>query len=237
MRTGEVGFRRSSGRAECCFGGFVVEVSGEGGIGEASGFAGFGVGETLTFAVEDEFRVVDELHAVGGGELLRARTDEVDMRTLLKDETRGVDRIAKPLDAGNTTGFHAAAVHQESVELNAAVGGEEAAAAGVEGRIVFEDGNRGFDGVDGSAAAGKHLVADFEGATYAGFVGGGRVGGNGPGSSMNEQGGVMGGRLGRHSDMVEHSARERLSSDTRVPSAHKCLRKLVSRGPGRIAEN
>lgn len=92
-------------------------------------------------------------------------------------------------DAGDAAGFHTAAVHEEGVELDAAVGGEEGAAAGVEGGVVFKDGDGGLDGIEGGAVAGEDGVADLEGMADAGFVGGGIGGGDGPGASVDEQGG------------------------------------------------
>ena len=112
--------------------------------------------------MEDEFGVVDEGHAVGAGELLGAFADEVDVRGFFEDEAGGLDGVAEALDAGDAAGFHAAAVHEECVELDAAVGGEEAAAAGVEGGVVFEDGDGGFDGIEGRAAAREDTIAGFE---------------------------------------------------------------------------
>jgi len=111
--------------------------AGEGLVAEAGGLTGLGVGEARDFAGEDQLAVVDEGHAVSGGEAFRAFTDEVDVGRLLEDEAGGLDGIAEALDAGDAAGFHAAAVHEEGVELDAAVGGEEAAAAGVEGGVVF----------------------------------------------------------------------------------------------------
>ncbi len=61
-----------------------------------------------------------------------------------------------------------------------AVGGEKAAAARIEGRIVFEHGNRGFDGVNGRSTARKEGVASFEGVANAVLVGGFGVCGDGP---------------------------------------------------------
>ena len=58
----------------------------EGVVAEAGGFAELGVGEALPLAVEDEFRVVDEGDAMGLGELLGARSDEVDVGAVFEDE-------------------------------------------------------------------------------------------------------------------------------------------------------
>jgi hypothetical protein len=104
-----------------------------------------------------------------------------------------MDGIAEALDAGDATGFHAASVHEEGVKLNATVGGEEAAATSVEGRVIFEDSDSGFNGIDGCAAAGEDFVTDLEGAAHAGFVCGCGVGRNGPCAAVNEEGGIVGG--------------------------------------------
>ena len=84
----------------------------DGGRMKAGGFAELGLGEAFTFAVEDQFRIVDEGHAVGVGELLRAGADEIDVRALFKDEAGGLDGIAEAFDTGHAAGFHAAAVHE-----------------------------------------------------------------------------------------------------------------------------
>ena len=105
--------------------------------------------EAFAFAVEDELGVVDQGHAVGGGELFGSLGDEVDVRALVEDEAGGLDGVAQALDAGDSAGAEGGAVHEEGVELDAAFAGEEAAASGVEGGVVFEFGDSGFDSVDG----------------------------------------------------------------------------------------
>jgi hypothetical protein len=129
--------------------------AGEGVVGEAGGFAELGVGETFTLAVENEFGVRDEGHAVGVGEVLGSLTDEIDVWTFFKDQASGLNGIAQALDTGYAAGLHASAVHEESVELDAAVGGEKAAASGIKGGVVFEDGDGGFDGIERGCAAGE----------------------------------------------------------------------------------
>ena len=138
---------------------------------------------------------------MGGGEALCAFSNKVDVRRLLEDEAGGVDGVAEALDTGYATGFHAAAVHEESVELDAAVGGEKAASAGVEGRVIFKDGDGGFDGIEGGAAAGEDCVALFEGVADTGFVGFGCIGGDGPCAAVDEEDGVADGGS-RHGVMV-----------------------------------
>jgi len=106
------------------------------------------MGEALALAVENQLGVVDESHAVEVSELLSAWADEKDMRTFFEDQTGGLNGVAKTLDAGDTAGFHATAVHEKGIELNASVGSQEAAAAGVEGGIIFKDSDGGFNRVE-----------------------------------------------------------------------------------------
>jgi len=156
--------------------------------------AGLGFTQALAFAVEHELDIINESHAVGLGELLSAGADKVDMRRFLQHETRGLDGVAQALDAGDAAGFHAASVHEQGVKLNAAVGCEEAAAAGVEGGVVFKNGDGCFNGVDGRAADGEDGIAGFQGAAYAEFMGGCGVGGNGPCAAVDEECGIVRGR-------------------------------------------
>jgi len=130
---------------------------------------------------------------VGGGEALRAFTDEVDMGALFEDEAGGLDGIAEALDAGNAAGLHAATIHEEGIELDAAVGGEKAAAAGIEGGVIFKDGNGGLNGIQGGATAGEDCIASFEGLADAGLVGLGSVVWDGPCAAMDEEEGVANG--------------------------------------------
>src|ERR1035438_5934106 len=115
------------------FGALVVFEAGEGVVGEACGVAALSEGEAFDFAREDELAVVDQGHAVSGGETLRAFTNKIDMGRFLQDEAGGPDGVAEVFDAGDAASFHAATVHEERVELDAAIAGEKAAAASVEG--------------------------------------------------------------------------------------------------------
>jgi hypothetical protein len=127
------------------------------------------------------------------GEVLGSVTDEVDVRTFFKDQTGSLDGITQVLDAGHAAGLHASAIHEESVELDAAIGGEKAAAAGVEGGVVLEDGDGGFDGVKGGCAAREKSVTGFESLADSGQVSGSSVGGNGPCATVNEESWGVGG--------------------------------------------
>jgi hypothetical protein len=130
---------------------------------------------------------LDKRHAVGLGEFLSAGADEVDVRTFLKDEAGGLDGITNALYAGDTSGFHAAAVHKKGIELNPSVGGEEASAACVERGVIFHPSDSSFDGIDSGAAASEDGVSGQERVSYASFVGCLCICGYGPGSAMDEQ--------------------------------------------------
>ena len=166
-----------------------VEIeAGEGFVGEAGSLAGLSFGEAFTLAVQDQFGVVDEGHAVREGKLLGAGANEVDVGALFKDEPGSLDGIAETLDAGHAASLHSAAVHEEGVELNAAVGGQKAAAAGVEGGVVFEDGDGCFDGIDSGSAERENGIAGFKRVADTGLVGLGRVGRDGPCAAVERVG-------------------------------------------------
>ena len=183
----------------------MEEVAGEGEVGESGGLTGLGVGEALAFAVENEAGVVDEAHAVGVGKLLGAGSDEINVGALFKDQARSLDGVAEMLDTGDGSGLHAPAVHEKRVELNAAVGGEKAAAPGVESGVVFEDRDSGLDGIEGGSATREDGVTGFKGEADTGLVGC-RIGsGDGPGATVDEKGRNVRG-WGGHGTMVEHFA-------------------------------
>ena len=130
-----------------------------------------------------------------GGEVLGVLADEVDVGTLLEHQTRGLDGIAQPLDAGHATGAHGSAhsaIHEQCVELHVAIAREEGAAAGVEGLVVLEDGDGGLDRVDRGGAALEQRVAGEERTANAEGVGFDGVVGDGPGAAMNEKDGLIG---------------------------------------------
>ena len=143
--------------------------------------------EADDFAVEDEFGVVDEGHAVGLGEGFGAGAYEVDVWAFVEDEAGGLDGIAEVFDAGYAAGAEGGSVHEEGVELDAAVSGEEGAAAGVEGGVVFEDGDGGFYGVGGGASTGEDGVAGGEGVGNAALVVCGHFRGDGPGTAVDQE--------------------------------------------------
>jgi hypothetical protein len=177
--------------------------AGEGVVAETGGFAELGVGEALALTVEDKFGVVDEGHAVRGGELLGTVADEVDMVALFENQAGGLYGIAKALDASHSTGLHAAAVHEKSIELDAAIGGEKAAAAGVEGGVVFEDGDGGFDGIESGCSAREESIAGFKSLADTVQVVSSGVGGDGPCATVHEESGGVRSR-GGHRAMVVH---------------------------------
>ena len=138
--------------------------------------------------VQDQFGVIDQGHAVAGGEGFGSCSYEVDVGALVEDQSSGLDGIAEVFDAGYAAGAEGGAVHEQGIELDCAFGGEEAAAAGVEGGVVFEDGDGGFYGVGRGASPFEYGVAGFEGLGYAGQVAGGHLRGNGPSSAVDDDG-------------------------------------------------
>jgi hypothetical protein len=174
-----------------CFGTLVVFEAAEGIVSETGGFALFSLLQPFALAVEDEFGIQDERHAVRMGKFFGSGANEVHMLTFLKDQARGLNGIAKAFYAGNTAGLHAAAVHQESVELNATVRGEKAAAPRVESGIVFQYGDSGLDGVDSCSTVRQDSEAGLKSFAHTGLVCCGSVIWNGPCSTVNDQDGFV----------------------------------------------
>jgi hypothetical protein len=162
--------------------------SAEGDVGEASGEAGFRLFETDTLAVENELRIGDQRHAVAGGKGFCPSAYEVNVGTFIEDESRSLDGVAEVFDASYTTSAEGGAIHEQGIELNCTLGGEEAAAAGIEGGVIFEDGDGGFDGVGGRASPIEDGVAGFEGLGYTGLVILRHFRGNCPGSAVDDEG-------------------------------------------------
>jgi hypothetical protein len=88
-------------------------------VGLALGEALPGFLEALFFAVEDQFCVVDEGHAVLVGEGFCAGADEVNVGAFVEHEAGGLDGVAEVFDAGYAAGAEGVAVHEQRVELDA----------------------------------------------------------------------------------------------------------------------
>jgi hypothetical protein len=130
------------------------------------------------------------------------------MRTFLKNQASGLNGVAEVLDTGHAASFHAAAVHEESIELDAAIGGQKTATTGVKNGIIFEHGDGGFDSIESRAATRKNAIAGFKRIVHADFMGRLRVGGDGPCATMDEKSGRgIGGSS--HRNIVEHFAKRR----------------------------
>ncbi len=214
----------------------------EGLIGQPGALLVLRLGQTHPFTIEHQFGVIDQRHALLGGEVLRIAADEVDMRALLEHETRGMDGIAQPLDAGHAAGAHGArhaAIHQQRVELDFAVARKKGAPAGIEGLVVLKHSDRGLDCIDrGGAAlqqriAGEQCAADAEGVGFDGVIG------DGPRAAMNEKDRLIG-HANRSSYMAELAARScyargALGAEMRSCSAPLLTDAVLETGPGLAA--
>ena len=167
----------------------------EGPVGQSGTLFVLCYGKPFAFAIEDQLGVVDERHAVLSGKILGVAADEVDVGTLLKDETRRVDGIAQAFNAGHATGAHGpgdSAIHEQCIELDFAIAREKGAAARVKSLVIFENGDSGLYRIDRSGAAfeqrvaGKKSTANAEGVGFDGVIG------DGPGAAMNEKDGLIG---------------------------------------------
>ena len=81
--------------------------------------------------------------------MLRAFSDEIDVRTLTQDLARCTHWISQPFHAANSSSAQSGSIHDERVELHFAVAVEEAAATGVEGLVIFHNDDCFLDRVYG----------------------------------------------------------------------------------------
>jgi hypothetical protein len=164
-------------------------VSRKGFVSEPGGLPQLCLYEPFALSIEDKFLVVDQSDSMRGREGLGSASDEVNMGTLLKNQARGLNGIAKALNACDASGFHPSSVHEESVELHSPIGSEKAACSRVESGILFQSSDRGFNGVKSGTFAGEDRIPGFERFPNAKFVRGRFGCRDGPGTSVHKQSG------------------------------------------------
>ena len=71
------------------------------------------------------------------GKALRAFSDKVNVRAFLQDQPRSPYGIADMLYATYAAGAQSSAVHHQGIQLDPPIAGKKAAAAGVEGIVIF----------------------------------------------------------------------------------------------------
>jgi hypothetical protein len=95
--------------------------------------------------------------------LFRPLPDHHDVRRVLHDATRERDRIFDVLESGHRAGAEPAAIHDGSIELDRTGGGEDRPFASVEQRVILENPNRRFDGIETRAATLEDRVSTRHG--------------------------------------------------------------------------
>ena len=83
-----------------------------------------------------------------------------------------------------------AAVHHQGIELHAAIPGEEGTAAGVEGVVVFHDGDGRLDSIKCGAVLREHSPSGGERVRNAALVRRDSVIRHGPGATVDEKDGL-----------------------------------------------
>src|SRR5262249_23574890 len=96
--------------------------------------------------------------------------------------------------------------HHERVKLDASVTSQEAAAASVEGLVVFHGDNRGLHRIQGFAAALQHVPAFGQRLFNALQMRINYVIGHGPGSAVNHHYRKLSQKLGTRSEKVKQSS-------------------------------
>src|SRR5260370_141457 len=122
-------------------------------------------GFLLGFA--DHFLGLAKLDAELFCEALSAFGDEHHVRAVFENLARELNGILDAPESGRSAGAKRGAIHDDGVAFDVAVQIEVRAVTGVEGGVVFEDHDGGFDSVEGGAAAGEDGPASSESAMAA----------------------------------------------------------------------
>ena len=146
----------------------------------------FHPGFVLGFA--DHFLRFAELDSLFFGEAFGALGDQHHVLAILEDFAGGLNGILDALQISRGAGSKSCTVHDDSVAFDVAVEIEVRAVTGVEDRVVFEDDDGGFDGVQSRAPARKDGPPGTEGAMAAGFAGVHGVVRNVPCAAVNNEG-------------------------------------------------
>jgi hypothetical protein len=120
-------------------------------------------------------------------EALGAFAGEHHVRAALIDGAGGTNGIADSADRGDGSGAKRTSVHDDGVAFDVAVEIEMRAIAGVEDRILFEDDDGGFDGVESGAARGENGPTGHQSAMAALFAGVHGFIGDIPGATVNDE--------------------------------------------------
>src|SRR5581483_8235998 len=155
---------RGDGAAEKIDGGFGHDNLHD---GFAQAGAGGGAGGPIgVAAAADEGRIADAAGKFaagapggGGGEeaaFLVERDGAYSALFVAAMMGGGMNGIADSADRGDGSGAKRTSVHDDGVAFDVAVEIEMRAIAGVEDRILFEDDDGGFDGVESGAARGEN---------------------------------------------------------------------------------
>ena len=113
--------------------------------------------------------------------------DEHHVRAIFQNFAGEADGIANALQRGDRAGAERGAVHDDGVAFDAAVEIQMRAEAGVENRIVFEDDDGGFDGVESRATGWEDRPAGVRARVATGLAGWDGVIGNVPGATVNDE--------------------------------------------------
>jgi len=126
------------------------------------------------------------------GELLSAFGDEHHVRAFLEDGARGLDGIFDAPKTGDGARAECGRVHDDGIAFDVAIDVEMRTVARVEDRIVFEDDDGGFEGVDSVASVEKDIVASVESAKATRFASNDGVVRDVPSATVDDEGGLHG---------------------------------------------
>ena len=129
------------------------------------------------------------------------------MRTLFKHRAGGANGILDATQTGDRPRAQSGSVHNDGVALDVAIEIQMRTEASVEGGIVFQDDDRGFNGIESRAAFREHGPTGVQSALTAGIAGVDSVIGNIQGAAMNNERGLHEEKISDISDQFSGNTR------------------------------
>ena len=161
----------------------------------------------LTLGGRDEFVGIAKGDTVIGSEVLGAFRNKHHVRALFKHNACRANGIFHAAQTGDRPCPQSGSVHDDRVALNVAIEVQVRTEAGVEDGIVFQDDDRGLDGIESRTAFGKHGPTGAQSALTTAMAGDDSVIGNIPGAAVNNERGLHGETISDISDQLSDNAR------------------------------
>lgn len=141
----------------------------------------------FAFGGRDKLGGIAERNTLLMDEALRAGGNEHHVRAFFEDCASSLNGVFDPMKTGDGTSTERRSIHDDGIALDIAIEIEMRTVAGIEDRIIFEDGDGRFNRIERVATVGKDGPAGVESSKATGFAWFDGVVGNVPGSAVENE--------------------------------------------------